>query len=300
MPGSQVDVLDGVREGRLERSDRRTVAWIECGESDGVPLLRIPGTPSSRFAIRADRQPWVDRNLRVLITERPGFGASTRLPGRGFVEHADDLLRLLDAAGIARTHVIGGSGGAPYVLAFCERHPARVSSASVVVGNAPLNEAELETMIPLNLEAFRHARAGDVEGLRRALQKIREAILADPIASVRGTMATAPEADRAIMTDPLWQAAYAVNAIEAIRRGVDGWVDEMLAASRRWDDIHPERISTSITWWHSDADRNCPISAARRLVERLPEATFLTWTNAGHLEPYVREPVILDELLARA
>lgn len=294
-----MDVLDGVRERRLERPDGRTVAWTEWGESDGIPVLRIPGTPGSRFAVRADRTPWVERNLRVLISERPGFGASTRLPGRGFVEHADDLAALLDSAGIERAYVIGGSGGAPHILAFCERHPARVSRATVVVGMAPLARPERVAMIPMNVEVFERARAGDIDGVRARLLENRDANIADPIAAFRGVMETAPKADRAIIADPLWQAAYSVNAREALRQGVDGWLDEILAIDGRWGEVHLERIGTSITWWHSDADRNCPISAARRLVARLPNATFRVWAGSGHLESYVREPDLLDEMLGR-
>jgi hypothetical protein len=42
-------LLDGVREGRLQRPDGRTVAWSEWGQSDGVPVLRLPGMDLIRF-----------------------------------------------------------------------------------------------------------------------------------------------------------------------------------------------------------------------------------------------------------
>ena len=82
-----------VTDHRLTRPDGRVVAWSESGVADGRPVLRVPGTPGCRFSIRADRTPWIERNLRVITTERPGYGASTRLEGRAFVEHSDDLGR---------------------------------------------------------------------------------------------------------------------------------------------------------------------------------------------------------------
>jgi pimeloyl-ACP methyl ester carboxylesterase len=294
-----IDVLEGIREGRLQRPDERTVAWTEWGRPNGVPLLRIPGTPGSRYALRADRTAWRDRDLRVITTERPGFGASTRLPGRGFAEHADDLAAVLDDAGIDAVHVEGGSGAAPHILAFVERYPDRVRAASIIVGIAPLNAAEIESMIPLNVEAHLMVRAGDIEGLRRRSTEVRGALLEDPIAGFRAIMETAPPADREIIGDPSWQQAFSVQMREALGQGIDGWVDEGIAIERPWIDIHPEEIQTSITWWHSDADRNCPISAARRLVDRLSNATLRVWKGAGHLEGYLRAPEILDELLSR-
>lgn len=99
--------LEGVRDRSMERPDGRIVAWSEVGHEEGLPLLRVPGTPGSRYSLRADRTPWTQRHLRVITTERPGFGASSRLPGRGFREPADDLAAILDYVHVETVHVIG-------------------------------------------------------------------------------------------------------------------------------------------------------------------------------------------------
>src|SRR5215213_4475525 len=89
VPSSSVTgFLDGVLERQLVRPDGRVVAWSEWGDPGGRPVLRVPGMPACRYAIRADRTPWIERGLWMVTTERPGFGTSTRLPGRGFAEPA--------------------------------------------------------------------------------------------------------------------------------------------------------------------------------------------------------------------
>ena len=85
-----------VADCAVELADGRTIAWTDVGPADGVVVLRFPGTPGSRWSIRADRRPWRERSVRMITGERPGYGRSTRLPGRGFAEHADDMARLLD------------------------------------------------------------------------------------------------------------------------------------------------------------------------------------------------------------
>lgn len=291
---------DDIIDRDLTRPDGRLVAWTESGVPDGRPVLRMPGTPGSRFSVRADRRPWIERNLRMITTERPGYGRSTRLPGRGFAEHADDLAAILDHLGIDRLPVMGGSGGAPHVLAFLARHPDRVMAASIIVGAAPVIEEEADQMIPINTASWRFAQAGDWDGLRRMLEPERDAFLADPLANFRDTMETAPEADQQIMGDPQWQDGFVRAILEALRPGVEGWTDEGFAIERDWADIDLGAIRHDITWWHGDGDRNSPLSAVRRLAAAVPGIHLRIWTDAGHLTSYRHEPEILDELLGRA
>ncbi|MEM9516568.1 MAG: alpha/beta hydrolase [Actinomycetota bacterium] len=262
-------------------------------------MLRVPGTPGSRFTVRADTTPWSERGLRMITTERPGFGASTRLAGRGFNEHADDLAAILDHLGIDRIPVIGGSGAAPHILALCARHPDRVDAATIIVGAAPLVDDEIDQMIEVNTRAERFSRTGDHDALVALLSETREAILADPLGGFRAVMETAPPSDLEIMTDPDWQTSFVTAVTEALRQGVDGWADESDALTNRWDDIDLDAVTCSLTWWHGADDRNAPLSAARRLLERLPQAQLVVWDDGGHFLGYRKEAELLDELLAR-
>jgi len=298
-PSARAAAPEAIVEGRITRSDGRVVAWAESGAHDGRPILRIPGTPSSRFAIRSDSL-WVDRGIRMIVTERPGFGASTRQPGRRFEDHAADLVAILDELGLDRVPVIAGSGGAPYGLALAADYPDRVAAVTVVVGAAPLHPDEGADMIGLNAEGLRLAAAADRAGMVALLQPVRAAILRDPLASFRGAMETAPASDQAIMADPAWQVMTVRNLREAMRSGVDGWVDESMLMFGGWSGFDPSQITASLTWWHGDRDRNIPLTAVHRLLKRLPRARLVEWTESGHLTPYLLEGEILGELLERA
>ena len=292
--------MSDVHEGRLVRPDGRTVAWSESGDENGRPVFRLPGTPGSRFSLRHDQGPWLERGLRVITVERPGFGASTRLPGRGFAEHADDLAAILDHLGIAKLPVYGGSGGGPHILAFAGRHPERVSACTIGGGAAPLTDEEVHEQVDFNATCDGLARQGDVDALRAVLEEARTAILADPLAGFRALMDTAPPQDQAIMADPAWQAAHARGMREALAPGVDGWVDEMLAIDGDWHDVDLASVTSSVTWWHSATDRNCPLSSARRLAGHLPNVHLIIEEGVGHLVADDGEGAMLDELLARA
>ena len=59
-------------------------------------------------------------------------------------------------------------------------------------------------------------------------------------------------------------------------------------------------VRTSLTWWHAPADADATLSAARRLLARIPHARLRLFdSDEGHLAGFHREADILDELLAR-
>jgi pimeloyl-ACP methyl ester carboxylesterase len=290
-----VNTDEGV-DGRLTLRDGRILAYHEWGVPDGIPVLRLQGTPGSRFSRYPKPEVWERLGVRVIMADRPGYGASTRMPGRGLASVADDLIELLDHLGIDRVPVIGGSGGGPHVLALASRHPQRVSAATVVVGAAPLTDDDIPHLIGLNAEAYRRTRDGGWDGVYPLLVEVREKILVDPLAGFREALRDAPPEDQAVMDDPAWQATLRQSVTEALRPGAEGWSDEAVAMFE-WD-IAPEDVAVHIVWWHSRHDANVPLRAAQRLVSRLPSVDFQLW-EGGHLETFHREEELLRDLLGR-
>ena len=171
---------------------------------------------------------------------------------------------------------------------------------TIVVGAAPITEDEAAHLIGVNAKAYHFVQTGDLEGLHRLLEEVREAILADPIGGFRSIMDKAPDADREVMADPLWQEGFCIGMREALRPGVDGWFDEALVIQGDWVDVDVGAVNASVTWWHSPGDANAPLTAARRLLDRLTASRLILFgDHEGHLAPYHREGDILDELLAR-
>lgn len=282
---------------RLVLPDGRTLAWKEYGPADGRPVLHFQGTPGSRYSRHADEGVYERLGVRLLVFDRPGYGASDRLPGRAIAFVADDASQLLDHLGLETVHASGGSGGGPHVLAFAANRPERVRAATVVVGATELEEEDIAGLIQVNRDGWYAAREG-WQALHDLLAPLREEVLKDPLAGFTGLMEAAPPSDKAVMEDPNWQRVLVESITEAFRPGAEGWVDEGMALNRDWD-FDVTDVRCSVTWWHGDNDANAPIAPVRRLIERMRGVDLRVWTDAGHLEPYHRYEAILGELLAR-
>ena len=284
-------------DGRLTLRDGRTLAWHEWGVPDGIPVLRLQGTPGSRFSRYPKPEVWERLGVRVVMADRPGFGASTRMPGRGLASVADDLVELLDHLGLDRVPVIGISGGGPHVLALGARHPGRISAATVVAGAAPLTDAEVPLLTGDNAEAYRRARDGGWDALYPLLSEFRDKALADPLAGLREALRDAPAGDHAVMSDPTVPQTLVRNQTESLRPGAEGWCDECLAMDD-WD-IAPEEVRVHVVWYHARDDANEPLPAAQRVIARLPSAELRLW-DGGHLAGFHHEEELMRDLIARA
>ena len=284
-------------DGRLTLRDGRTLAWKEYGRADGRPVLQFQGTPGSRYSRHAHEDLYDRLGVRFIVFDRPGYGASSRLPERGIAVIADDAAELLDHLALGTVHTSGGSGGGPHVLAFAARHPERVQAVAVIVGGTPLEEEDIAGLIQINRDAWYAAREG-WQALFDLLAPMRDEVLKDPLAGFKALMDAAPPSDKAVMEDPEWQRVLVESVTEAFRPGAEGWVDEGMALTRDWD-FDVADVRSSVTWWHGDHDANAPLAPVHRVIGRMHGVDLRVWTDAGHLEPYHRYEEILGELLSR-
>jgi pimeloyl-ACP methyl ester carboxylesterase len=294
--GDEVSAEPLHEDGRLTLSDGRILAWRWWGPAGGTPILRLQGTPGSRLYRHPDPRIQAELGVRYLMADRPGYGGSTRLPGRGVADIADDLAALLDAQGLDRVPVMGTSGGGPHALAIAARHPERISSVSVIVGAAPLVAEEAGRLVGVNADGYAAAERG-WQPLFELLVDVRERILSAE--GLAGVLQDAPARDRALMEDPSWQRMARANNAEALKQGAEGWTDESLALHQDFD-FDPGAVAATVTWWHGDDDKNAPLSAARRAAAKLRRVDLRVCHGEGHFASLVHEQEIVEDLLSRA
>ena len=105
-------------------------------ESDGV-VLAAHGVTASLMTWRSVARELSPR-ITFLAPDLRGRGLSAKLPGPyGMATHVDDLLAVLDHAGVSSAVLVGHSMGAYIAARMAAEHPSRVSSVVLLDAGLP-------------------------------------------------------------------------------------------------------------------------------------------------------------------
>jgi pimeloyl-ACP methyl ester carboxylesterase len=278
--------------------DGRRLDIRVTGPQDGLLLVFHLGTWDA-----AVRFPQLERaarahGLRLVTMSRPGYGNSTRQAGRRVVDVVPDTAAVLAALGVERCLVGGWSGGGPHALACAARLDAALA-VFVIASLAPDESHDPAWASGMGADIkgfFDMARQGE-DVLRPALTADHESMKGTTLADIRADEA-GPEADRAALAGELGEW-YLASYREAMRNGVDGALDDLLAFVRPWG-FALDEIGIPTMLWHGSADLGLPPSHGRWLASRLPQARFHLEEGEGHLSLVGALDRMLDELLERA
>jgi len=114
------------------------LGYAEYGDPRGEVAFYFHGWPSSRIQGSLFDAAAKQHGVRLICPDRPGIGLSDFQPGRTLFDWPETLTQLASHIGADNYHVIGWSGGGPYVLVTALMLPKRLLSASIICGAPPL------------------------------------------------------------------------------------------------------------------------------------------------------------------
>ena len=268
---------------------------------DGAPLVLVQhGTPGGR-GLAAPLVAAADAlGLRLASWARPGYGGSTRLPGRSVADVVPDALAVADALGAQRFAVTGASGGGPHALAIGALTD-RCAAVATVASVAPWDAEGLDVTAGMgegNLEEFGAARRGEAE-LRPMLETWRREVVeggVDGMLAVLSSVVSPPDA--AVLTGDVAAQQYAEMA-GGLVPGCDGWLDDDLAFLRPWG-VPLTDLRVPVHVWQGGQDLMVPPAHGAWLAAHVPGATAHLLADDGHLTLQVTRPREVLEPLAQA
>jgi pimeloyl-ACP methyl ester carboxylesterase len=278
----------------LQLPDGRALSYSESGNPAGPPCFYFHGTPGSRalgeFLGRTSK-------LRLINTDRPGYGDSTEVAERALLDWPNAVVALADKLELDRFLVLGASGGGPHALACGYALPDRVVACGVASGAAPLTtpgaldgmHAENRAIFDLLLE--------HPEQVAVALQGQLEQMNAlGPDASKQMMRQMLPPAD-IVVFDKFPELMDALNDPTVQQQGVAGPVADLLMFGKPWGFALSD-IKVPVFAWQGDVDANVPVSHGRLFEREIPNAKVVFYPGEGHLCSIEHQAEVEDTLIA--
>lgn len=224
------------------------------------------------------------QGFTVVEVVRPGYGSSTRQPGRSVVDVVPLVTQLVDHLGAERFVTMGWSGGGPHALATVARLPARCMAAMCLASVAPYDVSDLDFLAGMgedNIAEFGAALAGPAAletFLTGAREELRE-VTGDQV--VEAMQSLLPQADRHYLTGAFAEE-MAAELRWALSTGIWGWFDDDIAFCNPWGFALSE-ISRPVEMWQGSDDLMVPFAHGQWLVSHVPGSVAQLRSGEGHL-----------------
>ncbi|MDP4822956.1 MAG: prolyl aminopeptidase [Aestuariivirgaceae bacterium] len=296
------------RQGRLKVSALHEIAYEECGNPQGKPVVVLHGGPGggSNPYLRRLHDP---AHYRIIQFDQRGCGASTphaELEANTTWDLVADMEALRELLGISRWQVMGGSWGSTLALAYAQTHPERVSEL-ILRGIFTLRRAELlwfyqegaswlypdaweGFLAPIPLEERHDMMAAYYRRLTGPDRDIQLQAARAWSQWEGATLSLFPDADRvrSFGADAYALAFARIECHYFVNGGFFQHDDELLRHAHRLANI-PGAIV------HGRYDVVTPLATAHLLHKAWPQAQFTIVPDAGHAST---EPGITSALIA--
>jgi pimeloyl-ACP methyl ester carboxylesterase len=283
-------------EHEVATGDGRILKVLEDGDRAGRSVLVHNGMPNSRLLFSEVVESADRCGIRLISYDRPGYGGSTRQPGRTVADCAADVREIASALGIDRLAVWGISGGGPHAIACAALLPELVGSVGVLASIAPWGAEGLDYfsgMGELNVQDI-SLMLEDPVAARAKCERDRLEMLTQTLPELMQFLKTllAP-VDAAALTGALGQ--YLIDCTHSgMGTGSDGWWDDGLAMLEPWG-FDFGTIRTPVLLLHGRHDRFVPFAHGEWLARTIPGVEAKLTDDDGHLTLTARH---LDEVHA--
>lgn len=275
--------------------DGRTLAYAEYGDPKGTPVFFFHGTPGSRLFHPPD-DVTTRLGVRLICTDRPGYGDSTFQPNRVLLDWGTDIAQLADHLGFDKFAVVGHSGGGPHTLACAYALPERVKAAAVIAGAGPVDApGATEDINWLYWFGFKFGQYIPWSVWRSIIEQVFREIAKDPSKSIDRDNKTRPSVDTEILDIPEIRELCVQSDMEAYRHGLLAFAWDARLLTRPWG-FQLDEIKVPVHFWHGTLDNSTTMAMASYMVDKIPDGKLTVCDGEGHMLLIPRWEEILTAL----
>lgn len=281
-------------DGTIDVGDGRTVGFATFGRPDGTPVLWCHGGPGSRLdPVHRDAEA-ASAGLLLIGIDRPGYGASTPLPGRTIADWIPDATAVADALGVDRFVAVGESTGGAYALALAALVPDRLLG---VVACCSLTDMRCQEARATMSHPHCHA-LWDAPDRQSAMAAAIDAhgLTGSKLTGDGLREALAPS-DVALFRDPVWAEQARAPFTAMFAQGQEGYTDDRLADGGGWESFDVIEITCPVTVLHGEMDRMCHVANAHHTAQIVPHARLALYEDLGHFSIEIELVSTVKDLL---
>ncbi|WP_127844337.1 alpha/beta fold hydrolase [Psychroflexus aestuariivivens] len=264
--------------------DGRTLGYAEYGDQSGFPIFLFHGTPGSRLFFLQDDPISKALGIRIIATDRPGYGLSDKKAGRTVLDYPKDIVELADYLGIHKFSVIGTSGGSAYASACAYSLPDRVAFCGIVAGiNQFEKQKPPQEMCKENRTAFFLSKYFPFL-VRMTLSYGKKLMHTDPekyIRSVQTQIDHLCPSDQEVMQRKESGEHVLMHMKEALRNGVHEAASEPALLAKPWG-FEVSQIKIPVQIWHGMSDTLAPVQPVIKMAQEIPSCTTHFIEDKGH------------------
>ncbi len=257
------------------------LGYAEYGDPRGEVMFYFHGWPSSHVQGALFDEPAKRHRIRLICPDRPGIGLSDFQENRMLDDWPDTLTQLAAHVGADNYHVLGWSGGGPYVLVTALRLPRRLLSASIICGAPPLKFLGDRDMFWLYrvMIQLRHYFPTVLGGVLRLGGLTARGDPRKPL--LRFLMKLLGEEDRRVLLLPGIYDVVRDATLGALNRGPKNVIADADIYLSEWG-FEVSQINYPIHFWHGKQDRNIAWTYTDRIASLIPVASTRWSEIDGH------------------
>ena len=284
---------------RINTTDNRILSFSEYGDPSGTPVLSCHGGPGSRIEPKRNAEEGAASGFRLIGIDRPGYGASSPVPGRSIADWTSDALAVANHLELEQFFIQGTSTGGSYSLATASVAPDRVLGVLVCCGMSDMSwaneveDARMEAALTIWEASDRDAAiAVATEQFGEQGEKM---LTPDENAPA---MFSPPDIE--IITDPAFVELDPDNTPFA--QGVIGYADDRIAdgPANGWSSFDVNQVSCPVLVIHGEQDWIVPIAHAHHTSSILQNAELKTYPEHGHMSVIKESINALNQLRSAA
>ena len=271
-----------MQRARAHAAQDSVLLTTHCGPIEyqetgtGVPLLAVHGSGGGQDQGMAFAAGLASYGIRVIAMSRFGYLRTPMPTDASAAAQADAHACLLDALGIAKAAVMGGSAGAPSALQMAIRHPGRVSALVLLVPLTykPLTQPDSAPPLPAWVEASMMRLIGSDFLFWAALHVARDQVIKVVLATPPELLQTASPREKARVDAMLGNILPVSLRAEGLRSDT--------AVSKHLSPSPLESIQMPALVISARDDRYGTYASAQYTASHIAGAKFIGFDEGGH------------------